>query len=110
MTKRISRSRVKSLRFEAFFMSRPRRSSFVIRHSSFVIFCSFALLAIAAERPPSAREILASVRLQQAQQQIDLQGQLRENERVVPFHLTQTGPVIRYDFSNPTEALQLRLG
>jgi hypothetical protein len=60
--------------------------------------------------PPTAREILASVRFQQAQQQIDLQGQLRENEKVIPFHLTQTGPVIRYTFSNPDEALQLRLG
>ncbi len=59
---------------------------------------------------PSAKEILTSVRLQQAQQQVDLQGQLRENEKVIPFRLTQTGPVIRYTFSNPDEALQLRLG
>jgi hypothetical protein len=86
------------------------RQSFVIRHSSFVIFCSFALRSIAAEPPPSAKEILTSVRLQQAQQQVDLQGQLRENEKVIPFRLTQTGPVIRYTFSNPDEALQLRLG
>jgi hypothetical protein len=63
-----------------------------------------------AEPPPSAKEILASVRLQQAQQQVDLQGQLRENEKVIPFRLTQTGPVIRYTFSSPDEALQLRLG
>ncbi|HEY2615100.1 MAG TPA: outer membrane lipoprotein-sorting protein [Chthoniobacterales bacterium] len=48
--------------------------------------------------------------MQQAQQQIDLEGQLRESEKVVPFRLTQTGPVIRYSFSNPDEALQLRLG
>ena len=54
--------------------------------------------------------ILASVRLQQAQQEIDLQGQLRENEKIIPFRLTQTGPVIRYTFSKPDEALQLRLG
>jgi hypothetical protein len=66
--------------------------------------------ALGASAPPSAREILASVRLQQAGQQIDLQGQLRENEKVFPFHLTQTGPVIRYTFSNPNETLQLRLG
>jgi hypothetical protein len=64
----------------------------------------------ASEPPPSAKEILTSVRLAQAQQQIDLQGQLREGEKVIPFHLTQTGPVIRYEFSNPDEALQLRLG
>jgi hypothetical protein len=60
--------------------------------------------------PPSAREILESVRLQQAQQQLELEGQLRENDKVIPFRLTQTGPVIRYSFSNPDEALQLRLG
>lgn len=69
-----------------------------------------AMMALGASVPlPSAKEILTSVRLQQAQQQIDLQGQLRENEKVVPFRLTQTGPVIRYTFSNPDEALQLRL-
>src|SRR5881396_3424121 len=110
MTKKISISRMKGFRFEVLFMSLKLRHSFVIRRSSFVIFYSFALLSIAAEPPPSAKEILTSVRLQQAQQQIDLQGQLRENEKVIPFHLTQKGAVIRYDFSNPTEALQLRLG
>ena len=63
-----------------------------------------------AHAAPSAKDILASVRMQQAQQQVDLQGQLRENEKVIPFHLTQTGPVVRYSFTNPDEALQLRLG
>ncbi len=48
--------------------------------------------------------------MQHSQQQIDLQGQLRENETVVPFRLTQTGPLIRYSFANPAGALQLRLG
>jgi Outer membrane lipoprotein-sorting protein len=91
-------------------MSLNPRHSTVIRHSSFVIFLSLAFLSIAAAPPPSAKEILSSVRLMQAQQEIDLQGQLRENEKVIPFHLTQNGPVIRYTFSNPDEALQLRLG
>lgn len=70
------------------------------------------LVAVAAlhAAPPSAREILESVRLQQAQQQLELEGQLRENDKVIPFRLTQTGPVVRYSFSNPDEALQLRLG
>jgi hypothetical protein len=67
-------------------------------------------LALEAAPTPSAKEILASVRLQQSQQQIDLQGQLRENEKLIPFHLTQSGPLIRYEFSNPNETLQLRLG
>jgi hypothetical protein len=79
--------------------------------------CAAALLvavATFAQIPnppaPSAKEIMANVRLQQATQQLNLQGQLRQNATVVPFRLTQNGPVIRYSFSNPEEALQLRLG
>ena len=60
--------------------------------------------------PPSAQQILTSVRMIEARQQIDLQGQLRENEIVIPFRLTQNGPLIRYSFTNPDEVLQLRLG
>ena len=66
--------------------------------------------ALQAAPFPEAKDVLASVRLHQAQQEIDLQGQLREGEKVIPFRLTQTGPVIRYTFSKPDEALQLRLG
>jgi hypothetical protein len=67
-------------------------------------------LPIFAEAPPSAKEILASVRLMEVRQQIDLQGQLRQNDVVIPFHLVQNGPLIRYSFANPDEVLQLRLG
>ena len=63
-----------------------------------------------AGQPPSAKEILASVRMLESRQQIDLDGQLRENEKTIPFHLTQTGPLIRYSFTDPDEVLQLRLG
>jgi Outer membrane lipoprotein-sorting protein len=72
---------------------------------SFLLIVSSAIAA-----PPSAKEILESVRLQQGQQQLELAGQLREGPTVVPFRFVQTGPVIRYSFSNPPEALQLRLG
>jgi hypothetical protein len=85
------------------------RASFGIRHSCFVISLAFALPTYAAP-PPSAREILDSVRILESRQQIDLDGQLRENEKVIPFHLTQTGPLIRYSFADPEEVLQLRLG
>jgi hypothetical protein len=71
---------------------------------------ALALAPALAEPAPSANEILESVRMRQAQQQIDLQGQLRENEIVVPFQLIQNGPTVRYIFSNPDETLQLRLG
>lgn len=67
-------------------------------------------LSIYGAPVPSANEILASVRMIEARQQIDLQGQLRENDLVIPFHLIQNGPLIRYSFTNPDEVLQLRLG
>jgi hypothetical protein len=71
----------------------------------------FALaLSIHGEPAPSAKDILGTVRMRQTQQQIDLQGQLRQNEIVVPFQLIQSGPIVRYIFSNPDEALQLQLG
>ena len=71
----------------------------------------FVLMASTYAAPaPSAKEILDSVRMLEARQQIDLQGQLRENEIVIPFRLTQAGPLIRYSFTNPEEVLQLRLG
>src|SRR6266571_2862063 len=85
------------------------RHSFVIRHSIFVISLAFTLSILGAP-PPSAKEILDSVRLLEARQQIDLDGQLRENEKVIPFHLTHTGSLIRYSFADPEQVLQLRLG
>ncbi|MDB6146462.1 MAG: putative sigma regulatory protein MucB/RseB [Spartobacteria bacterium] len=66
--------------------------------------------ALQAEPLPSAQEILEGVRMQQSRQQIDLEGQLRQEQMVVPFHLIQAGPVVRYIFSNPNESLQLQLG
>jgi hypothetical protein len=72
---------------------------------------ALALASLAYGEPvPSAQEILASVRMLETRQEMDLNGQLRDNETVIPFRLIQTGPVIRYSFSNPAEQLQLRLG
>jgi Outer membrane lipoprotein-sorting protein len=85
------------------------RHSFSSPHLSLVI--SLALIATTqAAQPPSAKEILESVRMLESRQQIDLDGQLREDEKVIPFHITQNGPSIRYSFTDPDEVLQLRLG
>jgi hypothetical protein len=89
-----------------------RHSTFVIRmlrHSTLAFSLTFAL-SIHGESAPSAKDILASVRMMESRQQIDLQGQLRQDNVVVPFHLVQNGPLIRYSFANPDEVLQLRLG
>jgi hypothetical protein len=101
-----------NVRSDAFFLSSAFHHSFVIRfvrYSSFIIFFALAL-SMNGQAPPSAQDILASVRMIEARQQIDLQGQLRENDIIVPFRLTQDGPLIRYSFTNLDEVVQLRLG
>ena len=77
-----------------------------------LLFSTAAILVtmVQAEPAPSAKEILESVRMQQTRQQIDLKGQLRQNAIKVPFHLIQSGTVVRYIFSDPEEALQLQIG
>ncbi len=72
------------------------RHSFLIRTLAFVICVAFVALSLFAESPPSAKEILDSVRMVESRQQIDLQGQLRQDDIVIPFRLVQTGPLIRY--------------
>ena len=84
--------------------------SFVLRHSLLVIGLALGGASLLAEATPSAKDILASVRMMESRQQIDLQGQLRQNDVVIPFRLVQNGPLIRYSFLNPDETLQLRLG
>ena len=78
--------------------------------TTLVIFLMIASLCVSAEPLPSAKAILDSVRMLESRQQIDLQGQLRQDEIVIPFRLMQNGPLIRYTFANPDETLQLRLG
>jgi hypothetical protein len=86
-----------------------RHSTFVVRHFALAVSLVMPLLAD-AQSPPSAKDILASVRMMESRQQIDLQGQLRQDNVIIPFYLLQNGPLIRYSFENPNEVLQLRLG
>src|SRR4051812_22134807 len=71
-----------------------------------------ATAALAATKPiiPSAQDILEGVRMRQAQQEIDVRGQLRQENVIVPFQLVESGPRVRYVFSNPPETLQLQIG
>ena len=84
-------------------------SSSVIHGLVLVIFLTVTL-SVPGESTPDAKEILDSVRMIESRQQIDLQGQLRQDDMVIPFRLVQNGPLIRYSFTNPDETLQLRLG
>lgn len=74
---------------------------------------AFALMVstvLAQETPPDAREILETARLGQASQHRVLVGQLRNDDRIAPFRLVLNGSEIRYEFSEPDEALVLKLG
>lgn len=81
----------------------------VLNRTVALLALAVSLTTLPAASQPPAREILDRVRLQQSQQQLDLQGQLRSDGTVLPFRITQTGPVIRYTFANPPETVQLKL-
>src|SRR5437879_2284281 len=81
-----------------------------MKQATLVVALLLPAIAAWAQRFPDANELLANVRLHQSQQEIDLRGQLRQEAKVVPFHLVQNGPVVRYMFNNPDETLQLRIG
>src|SRR5881394_3608104 len=104
-----SRQKLRMVRSSFEHSSLFRHSSFIIRHLILAI-CLAVTVSTRGQSPPAAKDILASVRMMESRQQIDLQGQLRQNDIVVPFRLTQNGPLIRYSFTNPDEILQLRLG
>jgi hypothetical protein len=86
------------------------KSAWGMKQAALVVALLLPGMAARAQRFPDATKLLANVRLRQSQQEIDLRGQLRQEAKVVPFHLVQNGPVVRYIFSNPDETLQLRIG
>lgn len=69
----------------------------------------FAHLAAAAEAPPSASAILASVREAQTAQQQTIRGRLRTGGKSMPFRLAADRGTLRWEFSDPPQTIQLRL-
>lgn len=64
----------------------------------------------AADDLPDAHAILKTVRIAQTAQNRALRGELRNAGKTVPFHLTMSAGVVRYEFTTPPLTLQLRLG
>jgi len=64
----------------------------------------------AGQEMPNAQEILRTVRAAQTAQQETLNGRLRGGWTTIPFKLTMSGNTVRWEFSNPPQTLQLRLG
>ena len=63
-----------------------------------------------ADETPDAQAILKTVRVAQAAQKRALRGELRNGGKTVPFRLSMTTGVVRYEFTDPPLILQLRLG
>jgi hypothetical protein len=89
---------------------RENRSARGAKQAALLLALALTIATAPGQLPPDAQEVLSNVRLRQARQQIDLRGQLRQENVIVPFHLVQDGPIVRYIFSDPNETLQLRLG
>lgn len=62
-----------------------------------------------AEEEPDAHTILRTVRLAQTTQNRTFNGRLRTAGKYVPFRLVAAGGLIRYEFSDPSQTLTLRL-
>ena len=84
----------------------------LIRVKSILAACLAIALAtpLRAEDPPSAQELLKSVRIAQSSQDWKLTGRIRTGSRKIPFKLTLEKGAIRYEFTDNSDTLTLRLG
>ena len=65
---------------------------------------------VRAEEPPSAQDLLKSVRIAQSSQDWKLTGRIRTGSKKIPFHLNLEKGSIRYEFTDNGDTLTLRLG
>jgi hypothetical protein len=70
----------------------------------------FAPVARADDPPPSALDLLKSVRVAQSDQDWKLTGRLRVSGKKYPFRLTMEKGRIRYEFTETGDVITLRLG
>ena len=63
-----------------------------------------------AEDAPDAHAILKTVRIAQSAQNRALNGGIRKAGKNLPFRLVCAGNTIRYEFTDPPQVVQLRLG
>jgi hypothetical protein len=66
--------------------------------------------AARAEDEPDPHAILKTVRLAQSSQNNALSGAIRTGGKSLPFRLVSSSGTIRYEFTDPAQVIQLRLG
>jgi hypothetical protein len=74
-----------------------------------LIFALVCAMTVRGEDQPDPQLILKNVRMAQASQNRTLSGRLRTGGKAVPFRLVLAGSTIRYEFSDPQQALILRM-
>ena len=77
-----------------------------------ILLAATALLSapLRAEDDADPQEILKVVRRSQAAQHQTLNGAIRTAGKSLPFRLVSAGDTVRYEFTDPTQVIQLRLG
>ena len=102
-------------------MNLPRRFIFILPYTFIALTALFAAAADnfpkaevrrAEPAPPTGDDVLRLVRMSQALQDLkQLKGNLRDDEtgKKIPFDLTMTGGIIRFDFRGPDEIINLDL-
>ena len=76
----------------------------------FWLLASFVAMPLRAQDEPDAHAILKTVRLAQSAQNQMLTGAIRTGGKSLPFRLASSAGTIRYEFAEPAQVIQLRLG
>jgi hypothetical protein len=71
---------------------------------------AFLALPVQAQEETDPHAILKTVRLAQSSQNNTLSGAIRTGNKSLPFRLVSSSGTIRYEFSDPAQVIQLRLG
>ena len=82
----------------------------ILAAASLTLIPAFVPFIRADDPPPSAKELLKSVRLAQSAQEWKLTGRLRTGSKKLPFRLTLEKGAIRYEFHETGDIITLRLG
>ena len=85
-------------------------SRFASRLVVLCLLCLFVANPLRSEETADAQAILKTVRLAQSAQNNTLTGAIRTRGKSLPFRLVSSSGTIRYEFTDPAQVIQLRLG